>query len=251
MKKENWVKKIEINTRFSCQLEEKLCALKSYMPIFMRIFVGTIFFFLTTMAVGQHYDTVRLGKNTIIIGAFDDDKIITEGDRFLDSGMFQEAIEKYTIVVELSPMNLEAISKRAYAYLQMDNYSQSLDDYNIALEIDSTDYVNLSSRGLVKWYLKQYKDALVDCDKSLKFNPNYAYAYFHKGICEYELGNYIKAINYYNKAIELDSTFTRAFYNRGAAKFESDDISGACSDWKIAKELGHKMADSMLKKYCK
>jgi len=246
------MKNIEINTHFSCELEEKLCVLKSYLPIFMRIFVGMIFFFLTTMTlVGQHFDTVRLGENTIIIGAFDDEKIITEGDSLLHRGMFQEAIEKYTIVIGLSPMNVESISKRAFAYLQMDNYSESLTDYNIALEIDSTDYVNLSSRGLVKWYLKQYEEALVDCDKSLKYNPNYVYAYFHKGHCEYAFGNYVEAINCYSKAIELDATFTRAFYNRGAAKFESEDISGACSDWKIASELGYKMADSMLKKYCK
>ena len=221
------------------------------MPAFMRIFIVILFQFLATLAIGQHSDTLRMRHNTVFLVSYDDARIIKEGDSLLDAGMIQKAIEKYSMVVELSPMNLKAISNRAFAYLQLDDYSKSLNDYNVAMGIDSTNYVNLSNRALVKFYLKKYTDGLSDCDKALKYNPNYAYAYFHKGLCEYELDNLKEAVNCFTGAVKSDSTFTRAFYNRGNTKFTLNDLPGACADWEKAKKLGHKMADSMLDKYCK
>ena len=107
----------------------------------------------------------------------------------LDQNKIKEAIAKYTTVVELSPTNKLAISNRAFAYLQLDEYQKALNDYNIALKLDEKDYRNLSNRALVKWYLKQYYVAIEDCNKAIKYNPNYAYAYL-EGISEFEFINF-------------------------------------------------------------
>ena len=201
--------------------------------------------------LAQHSDTVHMNNGTVVMTAYDDDRMIKLGDSLLDMNKTHEAIAKYNTVLELSPANKKALSSRAFAYLQLDDYHHALQDYDQVIRLDSTDFRNLSNRALVKWYLKNYKGAIADCDKAIKLNAKYAYAYFHKGISEFELHRYKEAIVCYDQAILLDPTFTRAFYNRGNSKFELNDQTGACADWTRAKSQGHEMSGSMLQKYCK
>ena len=222
-----------------------------YEPAIMKILFYIYLFFCNEQLFGQHSDTVQLKNNLVILFAYDDDKIIKEGDSLFDRNMINEAIAKYSIVIELSPKNKIAITNRAFAYLQFDDYIKSLNDYNVAINLDTTDYINLSNRALVKWYLKNYRGGIIDCDIALTYNPSYAYAYFHKGICHFELNNYKEAIICYDKAIQIDSTFSRAFYNRGNSKFELNNLPSACVDWEKAKALGHNGAKLMLQKYCR
>lgn len=41
-----------------------------------------------------------------------------------------------------------------------------------------------------------------------------------------------------------------AYYNRGNAKYDSQDMNGACLDWRKAGELGSREAYDNIKKYC-
>jgi tetratricopeptide (TPR) repeat protein len=177
-----------------------------------------------------------MNSGSVMLTAYDDDRMIRQGDSLLDLNKTKAAIAKYN---------------RAFAYLLLDDYRHALQDYDRVIRLDSTDFRNLSNRALVKWYLKNYNGAIADCDKAIKLNAKYAYAYFHKGISEFELHRYREAIVCYDQAIQLDPAFTRAFYNRGNSKFELDDQTGACADWSKAKSQGHEMSGSMLQKYCK
>jgi len=48
----------------------------------------------------------------------------------------------------------------------------------------------------------------------------------------------------------LSNNNKEAYYNRGISRFKTNDIEGACSDWKKAKELGDRFAKDLIKKYC-
>src|SRR5437879_868788 len=102
----------------------------------MRTIIILILLFHSSGLLGQHFDTLHLKDNTVILGAYDDIKLISEGDSLFAKGKITAAIEKYTIVVELTPTNKEAISKRAFAYLQSDDYTRSLTDYDRVLKIN-------------------------------------------------------------------------------------------------------------------
>jgi len=199
----------------------------------------------------QHSDTVHMDKGAVVLTVYDDDRLIKEGDSLVELNKTHEALTKYNSVIELSPTNKKALSGRAFAYLQMDNYRHALQDYDRVIRLDSMDFRNLSNRALVKWYLKNYNGAITDCNKAIKLNEKYAYAYFHKGISEFELHKYQEAILCYDQAIRLNPSFTRAFYNRGNSKFELNDKVGACADWTKAKTQGHEMSGTMIQKYCK
>ena len=80
----------------------------------MRITVIYILLFYANALFAQHTDTIHLKNNTVILTAYDDARIISQGDRLLDQNMIKQAIEKYTIVVGLSPANKTAITNRAF-----------------------------------------------------------------------------------------------------------------------------------------
>jgi tetratricopeptide (TPR) repeat protein len=104
----------------------------------MRITIILILLFHSLQLFSQHFDTLHLKGRTVILGAYDDDKIIKQGDSLSDTGNIRKAIEKYTIVVELTPTNKYAFSKRGFAYLQLDNYKSSLNDYDRELKLTQT-----------------------------------------------------------------------------------------------------------------
>ena len=54
----------------------------------------------------------------------------------------------------------------------------------------------------------------------------------------------------FSKAIEINPKHAGAYCNRGIAKNDSDDLKGACEDWKKAAELGDEKAAEFLKEHC-
>ena len=54
----------------------------------------------------------------------------------------------------------------------------------------------------------------------------------------------------YNRAIEINSKYADAYYNRGFTRIFSNDKTGGCSDFNMAKKLGSTEANVPIRKYC-
>ena len=65
-----------------------------------------------------------------------------------------------------------------------------------------------------------------------------------------DLGDYQGAIADFTKAIELDPQYTSAYLNRGIARELVNDLTGACSDWRKAVNLGNERPAEWVKKQC-
>jgi len=99
----------------------------------------------------------QLNGQNVFLNPIADSEIIEEGDCFLEKRETEKVIEKYTIVVELSPQNDIAVLKRAFAYLQIDEFEKSLIKYNTGIKMDSPNAENYSNKKLVKCYLKDWE----------------------------------------------------------------------------------------------
>ena len=71
-----------------------------------------------------------------------------------------------------------------------------------------------------------------------------------RGQVNFKLGNNELAIEDYTKAINLDPYNYLPYSLRGNAKIDSEDLKGACADWKKAVELGSEDAAELLKEHC-
>lgn len=82
-------------------------------------------------------------------------------------------------------------------------------------------------------------NAIANFEMAISVNPSNGGYYNDIANC-YRGGikNYKKALEYYNKAIENGYDEGFIYYNRAICKFETNDLTGACSDYSIAKSSG-------------
>lgn len=151
------------------------------------------------------------------------------------SGKREEAVEDFTIVIQLSVYRVaESYYWRAFCrglktegscadlkkalelgYGAAEHLLFSYCDFKPTTAEPAQDYYKI---GFDKyWYKKDYKGAIDDFTKAIELNPNYAGAYFYRGFC----------------------------------KSKSKDKEGACLDWKKAAELGSADAKVMIERKCK
>ena len=80
-------------------------------------------------------------------------------------------------------------------------------------------------------------------------NPSFV-EYFTQGVERYNSGNYREALANYTKAIEINPQDADAYTNRGSARELVNDLTGACSDWRKAVNLGNERPAEWVKKQC-
>ncbi len=69
------------------------------------------------------------------------------------------------------------------------DYKGAIEKFNLVLRLSPSDVDALVFRGQSKYMLLQYKDAMVDFDKAIVLQPEYAEAYDLRGLCKAELGD--------------------------------------------------------------
>ncbi|GMI90869.1 tetratricopeptide repeat 8 [Hibiscus trionum] len=99
------------------------------------------------------------------------DTFKSQGNRAMQSKLYSDAIELYSIAVSLCDDNAVYYCNRAAAYTQ----------------------------------IHKYNEAIRDCLKSIEIDPNYSKAYSRLGLAYYAQGNYADAIEKgFKKALQLD-----------------------------------------------
>jgi tetratricopeptide (TPR) repeat protein len=72
---------------------------------------------------------------------------------------------------------------------ELKDYNGAIEKYNMVLRLSPNDADALVLRGQAKYMLMQYKDALEDFNNAIALQPEYAEAYDLRGLCKAELGD--------------------------------------------------------------
>ncbi|HNW68885.1 MAG TPA: tetratricopeptide repeat protein [Bacteroidales bacterium] len=72
---------------------------------------------------------------------------------------------------------------------EIKDYNGAIEKYNMVLRLSPNDADALVLRGQARYMLMQYKDALEDFNKAIALQPEYAEAYDLRGLCKAELGD--------------------------------------------------------------
>ncbi|MEZ4721828.1 MAG: tetratricopeptide repeat protein [Flavobacteriales bacterium] len=159
--------------------------------------------------------TLLLASFFFCIGIFAQDaaELVSQGQKQLEMGQNDEALNLYNKAIQTDPEYLDAYLKRAFVYSIQEKHQLAIQDY----------------------------------DKIIELNPKNSYMYVSRGSAYNKLKQYQKAIEDFNKAIEIDENNTQAYNNRGWAKKALGDKEGACDDWKKSKKMGNEEAKIILK----
>ena len=105
-----------------------------------------------------------------------------KGIDLLKQGRFEDAVNAFTIVIDLEPSNQSAYRSRGVAYMKQNKYDAAISDLESALKKGADNsgiYLNL---GVAWYYKKNYPKAIFYCSQEIKVNPDNAYAYFNRAI---------------------------------------------------------------------
>jgi tetratricopeptide (TPR) repeat protein len=158
---------------------------------------------------------------------------------------YNQAIEDFTMAIELDERNLPAYFMRANTHFKMiETIEKISSSENILLNANKSKSNNnpLSNEA--------YKDIFTDYSVVLYMNPNFYFAYYNRGNVYLKNEQYYQALDEYNKAIEGDASFAEAYFNRGLVKILLGDIDGGAADLSKAGELGIEKSYNVIKRYC-
>ncbi|HEA64899.1 MAG TPA: serine protease [Candidatus Aminicenantes bacterium] len=117
-----------------------------------------------------------------------------------ETGRAQIYLEK---VVELSPMNIEAVSFLASVYNRQRSYQKAASTYQKVIELDNNRVDAHYQLGLVYLRLRKYRDAIAPLQKAVELNLDYEDAHFYTGNAYKELKEFAKAAETYENYLNL------------------------------------------------
>jgi tetratricopeptide (TPR) repeat protein len=196
--------------------------------------------------------------------------LMEEAERARDAGRNDEAIAKYTRVIEVAPslasayINLGAIyfklgkaedayrifsrgvenapadrtllSNAAASAQQIGKSAEALSFVDRAIASNKRDASLYALRSTILRSLQRNDDALAAQQQAVALAPDDARLQFSLGNLLFQGGSTDAAIAAYRRAVELDRSYLRAWYNLGAALFEAGRYDDALTAYKKALE---------------
>jgi tetratricopeptide (TPR) repeat protein len=121
---------------------------------------------------------------------------------------FKEAIDDYTVAVELDPENALAFRNRGVSYIELSHYEEAFRDLTQAR---ARTYNN---RALVFLERSMYDEAIRDSTMAIELDPEFVNAYLNRARAHYLLGRYEEALTDYNQAIGVNSGVAEIYKGR-------------------------------------
>jgi len=120
---------------------------------------------------------------------------------------FNDAISQYTKILELNPDNIikSIIYKhRGMAYFACSQYEEAINDFTLSLELDPESYKAAYYRGVVYSVQKQYLKAIDDYTLSLKIHPYQAFCLFRRGQAYFHISDFPQALADCDNSLALE-----------------------------------------------
>ncbi len=185
---------------------------------------------------GEYQKAIRHYTKAIELNPGAPEAYINRAAAYASTSEFDLALRDLEASLALNP-KAEAYHNLGDIHFKQDNYEQAVQDYSMALELDHSNTGAYLYRAHALRYLDHFNDAIRDYEAVLAQDPTNAAAYLGMGIVRKLMGENDNAIRFFNKALELDSKNPLIYMNRGGASVAKGDIDSAERDIGKALEL--------------
>jgi tetratricopeptide (TPR) repeat protein len=161
-----------------------------------------------------------------------------------------DLLRLYEEILTTSPNIAEVLMNKGILHYKQGDYLLALENLNDAIALDPEKGIYYFNRSLVLSKLERYSEAINNLLDAVNFQPDHAPSWAALGNNQIELENYPSAIEAFQLALFYDSTNPIYHFNRAVAFQKSDKIKEACSDFRIAANMGLQEAQEMTIKLC-
>ena len=93
------------------------------------------------------------------------------GMAYFSESRYEEALEDFSLTLELDPKNYKAAYYRGVVHSVMMNYAAAVDDFSLALKIHPFHFYSLYRRSQAFFHIEDFPKALSDCEAALRLDP--------------------------------------------------------------------------------
>ncbi len=159
------------------------------------------------------------------------------GQAHIELGMWTAAADRFSKLIELSPMVPEAYRFRGRSYQALKRYTDAIKDFDQAVLLGSLDGENFLARGQAYAEIGESDLARADFTEAIRLNPDFSDAYVSLGYLSVQSGNYSSALSDINRAIEISPLNHDAYSKRASAYIGLGQTSLALEDLERASKL--------------
>jgi tetratricopeptide (TPR) repeat protein len=149
-------------------------------------------------------------------------------------GQYQEAVEKFTRLIEISPGNADAYKNRGVCYMKQEKYDLAIGDFERAKELFPELKGLYSNLGVAWYYKKEYEKAIQNYDVELEMAPDNYIAHFNRALCLAELHRDPEALDALARTLELNPDFYWALCYRGDLLARTGETAKAVESYETA-----------------
>ena len=156
--------------------------------------------------------------------------LVADGDRFLDFGRYDRAINEYNNALALDDGYVDAYLGRGLANYYLGQYDEALNDYNTAIDIDPEYIDAYFNRGILYIEIDELEAAFEDFDFVIELDNEDFEAYFNRGLINIDLGNEEDAFEDFERALGIEPNYAEVYGTRGLLYFAEGDYAAAVEE---------------------
>ena len=149
-------------------------------------------------------------------------------------GQYQEAVDKFTSLIEIAPGNADAYKNRGVCYMKQEKYDLAIGDFERAKELFPELKGLYSNLGVAWYYKKEYEKAIQNYDVELEMAPDNYIAHFNRALCLAELHRDPEALDALARTLELNPGFYWALCYKGDLLARAGEIAKAVGSYEAA-----------------
>jgi tetratricopeptide (TPR) repeat protein len=172
--------------------------------MFMKKFLALEFALLLTASFLLAGCAVFGGSHTPPLPPQNADFYAQEGDKYLNEGNYNKAVESYANALKKDPKSVETHRKLAESYSKLGNNDLALQEFTNILQIDPNYILAYNYRGFLYSNQSKWNEAIQEFESALKIEPNNIYALAHLGLAYKMVSRIEDAKSVLQKASELD-----------------------------------------------
>ncbi len=170
------------------------------------------------------------------------------GKSLSQDGKHKQAIEEFTIAIEIESSYQSAYALRGDSYRMDNQYELAVKDFTKALSLNSKDEWSLARRAEAYRKLEKYDLALADLDRAGAMAPKDDWAIAIRAEVYRNKEDYKRGIEEFTKALEIDPNDAWDISHRGDCYRMLDQYEAAIKDFNAALELSPKDAFTLCRR---
>ncbi len=180
--------------------------------------------------------------------------------------IYESALNDASIAIEMDSNNFNFYQVRTMVNKEKGDPLEAVNDYNKMIEINPYEYESYTERGIIKMQNDLYQSAIRDFTMSINLNLKNEQNYRYRALCRHNILDFSGAYEDYSQSIDLlrdqlkylngeeydnlKRILADTYLKRGAAATSMGNSFNACSDFRMAYDLGSNLGLNYLRKYC-